>query len=160
MRLFVLVAAFILVLIVAEKARDPKSWQWFFALDERPVPQRIDNRLPPQPHATSDEVIVVAQNSSPAVNAEQAKSPAIGPQARAWSEGIKALWNPLASDRRTLLYRLLQCSQDQEIWPGTEQGAADEVIAELSQSWTEYQRLAKESVAELAAEEQFAGALF
>ncbi len=166
LRLFVLVAAFILVLIVAEKARDPKSWQWFFALDERPTPQKIDNRLPPRSDATEHDVIVMARDGGDAEasdhdasdNAdEKAKSPAAAPfdpLARAWGEGLKALWNPLDSDQRTILYRLLECAHDAEIWSGDETARAEALLAQLEESWSEYQQLAKESLADLDADEQ------
>ncbi|HUE70792.1 MAG TPA: hypothetical protein VMP01_07870 [Pirellulaceae bacterium] len=158
MRLFVLVAAFILVLIVAERARDPKSWQWFFALDERPAPEKIDNRLPPRSNAAgdSDEFIVVAQkNPSPAVKpGGPGQAPAFDPEARAWSEGLQSLWNPLDSSQRTLLYRLLQTSQAKEIWPEAERASAAALLAGLAQGWSEYQRQAKESLADLDGDEQ------
>ncbi|MEX2025970.1 MAG: hypothetical protein WEH44_01695, partial [Pirellulaceae bacterium] len=156
LRLFVLVAAFILVLIVAERARDPKSWQWFFALDERPPPTKIDNRLPPRSNAAGegDEFIVVAQNDSPPATKQGEPGPAFDPEARAWSEGLKALWNPLGSDQRTLLYRLLQSSQADEIWPEADRAAAAALLTELEQAWTEYQHQAKESLADLDGDDQ------
>ena len=155
LRLFVLVAAFILVLIVAEKARDPKSWQWFFALEERPVPKRIDNRLPPRADASSDDVLVVAQNSAPAVadGGVQAQAAAIDPQGRAWSEGVKALWDTLPSDRRTLLFRLLQQAEEQAV-SDDDDVAAGELLAELESAWSEYHRRAGESLAELDDQER------
>ena len=154
LRLFVLVAAFILVLIVAEKARDPKSWQWFFAQDERPAAKRIDNRLPPRADAAGDDVLVVAQNSTPSVANGDGKSPAAAfdPLARAWSEGIKTLWDALPSDRRTLLFRLLEQSQDQAIDYDT--AGAAELLVELESGWSEYHRAAGESLADLAEDQR------
>jgi hypothetical protein len=156
MRLFVLVAAFILVLIVAEKARDPKSWQWFVALDERPAPKKIDNRLPPRSDLARDEVLVVSQDAAQAATKENpaAANGAFDPLSRAWDEGLKALWNRLDSGQRTLLYRLLQASQAEEIWPESEGAAATTLLTELEQGWSEYQRQAKESLADLDGDEQ------
>jgi hypothetical protein len=155
LRLFVLVAAFILVLIVAEKARDPKSWQWFFAIQEPPPSQRIDNRVPPRADTSSDDVIVVARDSAPAAvgGGVQAQAAAFDPQARAWSEGVKALWDALPSDRRTLLFRLLEQAQDQATHDD-DGAAAGELLAELERVWSEYQSTAGESLAGLDDEER------
>jgi hypothetical protein len=174
LRLFALLAALMLVLFVAEKSRDPKSWQWFFALDADPPPQRIENRLPPRQSPTAGEpvgTVVIASadgasheahrtgdadetNPSPAGPAGQTAPPKFDPVAKAWSEGLKEVWNQLAIEERTLLYRLLESVQDQKLWPEKDRAAAEGLIAALDQQWTDYHVAAYQSVAQLEGEDQ------
>jgi hypothetical protein len=167
-RLFVLVAALMLVLFVADKARDPKSWRWFFALDAKPPPQRIENRVPPKPSPTSGEPMgtVVIASADQADRSEHGSAKAdergrldetatqVDPVAKAWSEGLKQLWIQLAIDQRTLLYRLLESVQEQKLWPEKERAAAESLVAALDQLWTDHQAAAFQSVAQLEREDQ------
>ncbi|HZL87166.1 MAG TPA: hypothetical protein VFB96_02210 [Pirellulaceae bacterium] len=171
LRLFALVAALMLVLFVAEKARDPRSWRWFFAFDAEPPPQRIENRVPPRLSPTAGEpvgTVVIARDpgqeepstaSGAETNVDKAGSnqvtrPAFDPVAKAWSQGLKELWNQLSSDQRTLLYRLLESVQDEKLWPESDRAAAAGLVAALDQKWTEYHVAAYQSVAELKGQEQ------
>ena len=169
LRLFALVAALMLVLFVAEKARDPRSWRWFFALDADPPPQRIENRLPPRASRTAGEppgTVVIASadarnsgeadDTRPSVAVEPGASnvPPLDPVAKAWSEGLKEVWNQLAMDQRTLLYRLLESVQEQKLWPEQDRAAAEGLIAALDLKWTDYHVAAYQSVAQLEGEDQ------
>lgn len=58
LRIFTLVAMLILVLAVAERAANPKSWNWLFDLDKREAPaaeREIVNRLTPKPLLTESD---------------------------------------------------------------------------------------------------------
>ncbi len=159
LRLFVMVAAFILVLFVAEKARDPRSWQWFFALESAPAAKKIDNRLPPGIPATAGDsegaVVVASEDSPPAVAADELpRAPAFDPVGKAWSQGLKTIWISLPSDQRTILYRLLECAADEKLWPAAERADAETTLAALAQLWTGYHQEASQSVGELEGEER------
>src|SRR5688572_26478917 len=69
LRLFVIVAALMLVLFVAEKARDPDNWRWFFAMNGPPEAERIDNRAPHRPARTAgqslDTLVIAADDDEP-----------------------------------------------------------------------------------------------
>ena len=173
MRLFALLAALILVLLVAERARDPRSWQWFFALDQGSAPEKIDNRLRPGARSTAgqsiDTVVIAASDSTRdeasdpddrpagASNAESAaafdrqQAEAV---ARAWSHGLDALWDALSTQERTLLFRMLQFAQDEQLWPLEERATADALVVRLRERWTVYHAGALESLGDLDEEEQ------
>lgn len=163
LRLFVLLAALMLVLYVAERARDPKSWQWFFLLDQQPPPEQIDNRLPPKMGRTDGEpvgtVVIAGEDrpddaAAPAAHKPAVAAPRFDPLAKAWTEGLGELWSQLSSDERTLLYRMLEDVQDKKILPDAQREAAASLVAALDQRWTEYHVAAYQSVAQLEGEDQ------
>ena len=160
LRLFALVAALMLVLFVAEKARDPKYWRWFFAHENAPPPQRIENRLPPQVGRTTGQpagtVVIAAEADakSDAADRPAADAPTFDPAANAWSAGLKEVWNQLDPSQRTLLYRLLESVQDEKPWPDTDRAAAESLIDAIDKSWTDYHVAAFQSLADLPQDEQ------
>lgn len=153
LRLFVIVAALMLVLFVAEKARDPDNWRWFFAMNSPPATERIDNRAPLRRGRTAgqslDTLVISAgdDDESAAIAAKTHQEPSAAD--RAWTAALKQLWTELTSDERTLLYRLLESAADRKLWPRDERHAAENLLARIEQSYGDYESAARQSLKDL-----------
>ena len=164
LRLFAIVAALMLVLFVAEKARDPDNWRWFFAMNGPPEAERIDNRAPHRPARTAgqslDTLVIAADDDEPSEPAGDQKAAtgddknAESGATRAWTAALNQIWSELTSDERTLLYRLLESAADRRLWPGDERDAADKLLARIEQSFGDYESAARRSLKELVETER------
>src|SRR5262245_41416237 len=52
-KMFIYLALLMLVLAAAERARDPKTWQWLADMDKWERAEKIANRLTPSPPRTA-----------------------------------------------------------------------------------------------------------
>jgi hypothetical protein len=148
LRLFALVAAFMLVLAVAERARDPKSWQWLWQLDKTQQPEPLNNRLPdraerPLPPGT---FVMAAER--------QSTTPEIDPVDRSWREGWKDIYDRLEPAQRELLFELLHAAANRQALPPGKSAAAAELLAQMTRLWEDYQGAAFQAVAQLKGDDQ------
>lgn len=162
-RIFVLIAALMLVATVAERARDPKTWKWLQDLDSRgakvapPVSPRLTPVTPRTEGDSLDTFIAEADDASPPSKAESTKPKTAAetdPTARAWLQAWKEVYNQLEPEQRQRLYETLYAGLQGQPLPGTEKTAATELALKLDTQWKEYQSAAFQSIVDLTKDEQ------
>ena len=161
-KLFVMIALLMLVLAVAERARDPKTWQWLADLDKWERQESINNRLPPKAPRTSDddlasfvtgddEAAEVAAEATP----EQAAEPgSLDPIERAWNEGWKEVIERLDDRDRTLLSEILYAAERRQPLPADRHDAAAAAVQTANRLWEDYQAAAFQSIVTLSPADQ------
>jgi hypothetical protein len=182
-RLFGLLALLLLVLAVAERARDPKAWKWFFDLNKMSLQQDepFDPRLPAKPLRTPDELDTFIINSdesaapderiqnapepgelpleAPAAAASDAEinprqSEVFDPVARTWHQGWKDVVKRLTDNERTTLYELLYLAETRQPVPVERHELAVQTLANMGKLWEDYQAAAFQSLTTLPAGDQ------
>ncbi len=175
-RIFALLAALLVVATIAERSRDPASWNWLFNLSsdtEREKP--ITNRLPlnaGRPLGEDGEVIVVgpdrrlplvkkpveavppAGDQEPSEIEKSTKPEEFDPVARSWNESWKEVWRQLGSEEKSLLYRMLEACHDDKQLPSAEAAAAANLIKTIDKYWSVYHSAAFQEVAKLQGTDQ------
>ena len=164
LRLFGAVALLILILALAERARDPASWNWFFSLEKTPqkTEERINNRLArkegPAESNPEGTITVSKEEPQPAILPGKDESPKlvseIDPVQQTWSKSWKAIWRDIGTDDRTFLYRLLESAQDAAPFGEPDAVSAENTIDSIDRLWTTYQTAAFQEIGSLAGNEQ------
>jgi hypothetical protein len=178
LKLFALVAGLILVLAVAERAGDPKAWEWMWRLDERSAEREapFNNRLQPKPLLTAndpDGTFIAAGETlgedNPATDqadplppdalgsdesAEPPDQAAFDPVARAWEQGWRDVFDRLEPAERSLLFECLHAGLHHQALPAERMAAAAELLHQAQTLWEDYQAVAFQSVAELRGDDQ------
>jgi len=155
LRVFLMVAAVIAVLAVAERTREPQSWKWLWDLDKSDpdkAAQRepIQNRLPDKPATGQGEVLVTADAPLAGVDGQGT----IDPAARAWQEGWRDVYGRLSSADRDLLFEMLHAVQRHQALPAEKAGTAADLLALATTLWEDYQAAAFQAVAQLKGDDQ------
>src|SRR5687768_7756284 len=160
MRLFAMVAALMVVVAFADRARDPKNWQWLWKTSpqQEQAEPRFTNRLQPKPLRTANDPVgtfIAASDGEDSPESETAKpGVVIDPVQRAWDQGWKDVFDRLDADRRMLLFEMLHAGATRAaIAPDRQQAAAD-LMPMVTRLWEDYQSVAFQSVAELTGEDQ------
>jgi hypothetical protein len=168
-RLFGAVAAVILVLALAERARDPASWNWLFGLKSKSVEveKPIDNRMARTETPPSDpEMVFLGQENEQVLPRQGAgddntgKSPSQPSGEKAglvhdsWKAAWTNVWADLGSDERTLLFRLVEAAQDNAQFVSESSGRAEAALETIDGLWTSYQSAAFQEFSALPRDEQ------
>jgi hypothetical protein len=166
LRLFGAVAVLILILALAERARDPASWNWLFGLksktEQREKP--IDNRMARTETASQEpEIVFLSQENGekflpkeqPSESATQVPSPV----QESWTKSWKAIWRDLGSDERTLVFRLVEAGNSGRPFHGPTAdpdaaSRAERVLESINGQWTAYQSAAFQEVGTLTGDDQ------
>lgn len=172
LRIFVLLASLFVVLAVAERAADPKTWRWLTEMDAKSQPQaRIQNRLIQRTQRTAQDEpgTFVARadtgedgdsefQSLEPVEADPTKTdPAdvqLDPVARAWNQGWRDLLRTLDRDQRELIFRWLLAGQKGEPAPESIREDSAELLKAIDQRWNDYHVAAFQSVQNMSDEDR------
>lgn len=163
-----MVACLVLVLTVAERARDPKSWTWFETLSKpvQPDSTGVDTLLRrAEPSQADLAVHVYAQESSPEpvkpttpsetkpsgddASPAAADDSATFPSAKAWNLGWKEVYQSLDFDQQTLLYDLVGSGFGRATLSAEDQKAARDLLALMTARWEAYSVKAFQSLASI-----------
>lgn len=150
LRVFLMVAAVMFVLAVAERARDPKSWKWMWKLDQAAQREPINNRLPDKPGSGQSGALVTAD--PPLASVDGAAQ--LDPTARAWQEGWRDVFARLSAANRDLLFEILHASGQHQKLAADKTAAAADLLASATTLWEDYQAAAFQAVAELKGDDQ------
>jgi hypothetical protein len=156
LRLFTAVAGVIVVLAMAERARDPASWNWLFGLKGKTeeAEKPIDNHVA-RKEATSHEPETVFRNhDDKKVLPEKGKGEESVPAQHSWKAAWQSVWRDLGSDERTLLFRLVETAADNTHFSTESATRAENAIAAVDGLWGTYQASAFQEIAAMKAEEQ------
>jgi hypothetical protein len=158
-KLFILVALLMLVLAVAERSRDPKTWQWLADMDKWERREEVNTRLPHKSQRTSsdDPASFVTTNPAASNDAPSESNPlASGPDPieRAWNEGWKEVIERLEDRDRTLLSEVLYAAQRRQPLPPGRHDAAAAAIQTANRLWEDYQAAAFQSIVTLSPADQ------
>jgi hypothetical protein len=150
-----------LVLMAAERARDPKTWQWLAEMDKWDQPsEAINNRLPPQPLRTAgqdpDTFVTTDQAGAdqPAEEAASGEPDGIDPVQRAWRQGWKEVFERLGDSERMLLCEMLYRAGQRQPLAADKQPAAQSAIESAGRLWEDYQAAAFQSLGTLSPADQ------
>lgn len=168
MRLFGIVALLILILSLAEHARDPESWNWFFGIGQKARPaQRIDNRVARKEgpaESGPSSAIMIRQDEPPErlQPAQEAKRDARGDEddpvadmvQMTWSKSWRAIWRDIRHDDRTLLFRVLESTKDAAPLGKQHEVQSEEAIDAVDRLWNSYQSDAFQEIGNLTGNEQ------
>jgi hypothetical protein len=158
MRVFGMVAALMVVLALADKARDPKTWNWLWQMDQsaEQAEPKFTNRLQPKELRTARDPAgtFVAAGEKDASAEEDRPTLTIDPVQRAWDQGWKDVYDRLDADRRALLFQMLHSGTSHAALDPERQTAAGELLAAVTTLWEDYQVVAFQSVAKLTGDDQ------
>ena len=168
MKIFLLLALLLLVLMAAERARDPKTWQWLAAMDKwEDRSETVNNRLPPRPLRTAgDEADTFVTSDAAAAQPPEettAEAPAdpggadpggIDPVERAWEQGWKEVLQRLEDSQRMLLCEMLYRAERRQPLASEKHDAAAAAIEAAGRLWEDYQAAAFQSLVTLSPEDQ------
>lgn len=163
LKLFGAVAMLILVLALAERARDPASWNWLFGLksktEQREKP--IDNRMARTETASQEpETVFLSQESGEKfLPKEQPAATEPNPVQESWTKSWKAIWRDLGSDERTLVFRLVEAGKSGSPFHGPTAdpdaaSRAERILESINGQWTAYQSAAFQEVGTLTGDDQ------
>jgi hypothetical protein len=156
LRLFVMVAALMVIVAFAERARDPKTWNWLWQLDKSAkVEPKFTNRLQQRPLRTAFDpagTFVSEADEAPADEAKQNLT--IDPVQRAWDQGWKDVYDRLDADRRSLLFQMIYSGTSHAALAPESQAAAGELLEAVTKLWEDYQVVAFQSVSQLTGDDQ------
>ena len=155
LRLFVAVAAVILVLALAERARDPASWNWLFGLKNKTgkVEKPINNRIA-RTEATSTEPETVFPHQGKEKPSEKPATAESSPAQESWMGAWKSVWRDLGHDERTLLFRLVEAAEDGKPLGAENSSRAENAIEAVNDLWTNYQSAAYQEYSALPGDEK------
>ncbi len=155
LRLFGIVAALILVLALAEKLRDPASWNWLLGRkgNTEQVEKPIDNRLARAEAGPSEpETVFLNKGNEKVLPGKPAEERA--PARQSWKAAWRSVWRDLGSDERSLVFRLVETAQDDKQFSSENSSRAQKAIATIDGLWTAHQSAAFQEVTELPVSEQ------
>lgn len=154
LRLFAMVALLMLVLAVAERARDPKSWAWFEVLSRQETPDSsgVDTLLRKaeaseqdrQINFTGEDSQAQQEPSNPVEATETSPEKQI---AKAWELGWREVYQNLDTDQKTLLFDLLGSGFGRATLSGDDIPVAEKLLATLTERWEAYSVKAFQSLA-------------
>ncbi len=160
-KIFVLLALLMLVLAVAERARDPQTWKWLAELEKGgPRAEKINNRLQPPPLRTAADDSGSFVSSNPAASAAGESKPSdqaadgIDPVHRAWRQGWKEVLQRLDDSQRTLLCEMLYVAAQHQPLPPDKLDAAATAVETANHLWEDYQAAAFQSLVTLSPDDQ------
>jgi hypothetical protein len=150
LKLFVLVAAAMLVLVAIDWARKPNSWQWLWQLDKLAErDEEVNDRLPDPPPGEAGETLV-SMDPPASLPAEAA----LDPVARAWQQGWKDVYDRLEAPERELLFQIVYVAANRQALPPAKSESAAELLARATALWEDYQAAAFQSIAQLTGDDQ------
>ncbi|MGI8980528.1 MAG: hypothetical protein ACR2FY_14970 [Pirellulaceae bacterium] len=155
LRLFGIVAALILVLALAERMRDPASWNWLFGLKSpaEKVEKPIDNRLARTEAGSAEpETVFVHPKNEKVLPGRTSEEK--GPAQQSWKAAWRSVWRDLGSDERSLFFRLVETAQDDKQFSTESSDRAQKALETIDGLWTAHQSAAFQEVTELAVSEQ------
>ncbi|MGV3608640.1 MAG: hypothetical protein ACO1RA_19715 [Planctomycetaceae bacterium] len=154
LRLFAMVALLMLVLAVAERARDPKSWAWFEMLSRQETPDSsgVDTLLRKTEATEQDKQINFTSEDSSTQPAppESDVATEYSPEkqiSKAWELGWREVYQSLDADQKTLLFDLLGSGFGRAALSGDDIPAAEKLIVTLTERWEAYSVKAFQSLA-------------
>ncbi len=155
-KVFALVAAAILILAIAERSRDPKSWEWFWRTPQHS--EQLKHRLQPKTNrATQDPPGTIVQTSNQAPEEPTEEKPEAAPPTPdelAWRQGWKEIYPLLDPTERTLLFEILAQGRGVHQLDAAALDQAGKLILELDENWNAYGESAFQSLTELKADER------
>ncbi|MBC7852526.1 MAG: hypothetical protein IAF94_03735 [Pirellulaceae bacterium] len=155
LRLFGIVAALILVLAVAEKLRDPASWNWLLGRQNKTeqMEKPINNRLARAEAGPSEpETVFLNQGTEKVLSEKPAEEK--GPTEQSWKSAWRSVWRDLGSDERSLLFRLVEAAQDDKQFSAESSSRAQKSLETIDGLWTAHQSAAFQEITELPVSEQ------
>jgi len=162
LRLFAAVAMLILVLALAERARDPASWNWLFGLKSKSgeVEKPINDRVA-RTEAKSEEPETVFINPEKAKVLPKEVAPEATGGRESWLAAWRAVWRDLGADERTLLFRLMESAEDGKPFETGSAARAQQAIQGIDERWASHQSAAYQEVSALKDDEakKWTGAL-
>jgi hypothetical protein len=155
-RLFIAVAAVILVLAIVERAFDPQARNWFRALDQPNSNESLDNRVLNPGHRTALDPpgTIVATADSKSVAEATKPGVTIDPVQRAWQQGWKDVVSRFPAADQSLLFELLHRTLHLESLASAKTASAEALIGRINQLWADYQKTAFDSLADLKSDDQ------
>jgi hypothetical protein len=159
-KIFMYLALLMLVLAAAERARDPKSWQWLADMDKWQEPEKITNRLTPPPPRTpiDDPHSFVTSDAPPAESLPEktpaAEAPVLDPVERAWQQGWKEVLERLEDSDRSLLFEVLYDAERHQALDPKKHDTAAAAVETAHRLWEDYAAAAFQSLVTLSPEDQ------
>jgi hypothetical protein len=157
LRLFVYVAAVMLLLGLIDRAGDPDVWRWLrnrnaVLSHEEP----FDNRLTGHGLRTAADPVgtFVAVPDSKSDAQATATAPQLDPVERAWQQGWKDIMSCLAADEQSLLFEMLHAALAHRPLAAEQSDKAAESLQNTQKLWEDYQAAAFQSVANLKGDDQ------
>ena len=150
------VGLLILVLTLAERARDPESWNWLFGLKDKSgqVEKPIDNRLARKEAAPEEPETVFVQTGNKKVLPEKPPAAETVPAQESWKAAWRSVWRDLGHDERTLVFRLTEAAADNKPFATENASRAENAIAAIDGLFSTYQASAFQEIAAMKGEEQ------
>jgi hypothetical protein len=156
LRLFIYVAAIILVLAAIERARDPLTWQWLWRLDRSQNEEPLNTRLADQglrtAHDPTGTFVATSDPKSDSVVSSAAAQ--LDPVHRAWSQGWQDVLSRLPADEQSLLFETLHVATAHQALSPDKNDTASDLLRRIQRLWNDYQAAAFQSVAELKGDDQ------
>ncbi len=172
MRIFALLACLFVVLALAERAADPRTWHWLTKMDEQSQPQpTVQNRLPVQVARTEHDPVgtfVTSNNSGEDDASSDDDTNGVGssatqpnpadarldPVERAWNQGWRDLLRTLEPPQRELVFRWLIAGQTGNAVPEEIREPSSELVELLDTRWNDYHAAAFQSVQNLSMDDR------
>jgi hypothetical protein len=162
LKLFVFIAGLMLVLAVIERARDEKTWQWLWKLDQMSAENEpaFNNRIEAERLRTADDpagtfVASADANESEANETDTAANDAtLDPVRRAWEQGWKDVFERLEPDQRMLLFDMLHAGLTRAALDPEKAEPATDLLESIARLWADYQTAAFQSVVKLEGDDQ------
>lgn len=155
LKVFAVVAAVILVLAIAERARHPNAW-WFRHVPE--VDPIVNNRVEPKPSPTANDppgtIVQTSQNTPAETGEEKPEKSEPTPAELAWRQGWKEIYPILDATERTLLYEIMAQGRGKHQLGPAALEQAGMLVTKLDENWNAYGEAAFQSLAELNDDEQ------
>lgn len=150
------VGLLILVLTLAERARDPESWNWLFGLQDKhgQVEKPIDNRLARKEAPSQEPETVFVQTGNKKVLPEKPPAAETVPAQESWKAAWRSVWRDLGHDERTLVFRLTEAAADSKPFATENASRAENAIAAIDGLFSTYQASAFQEIAAMKGEEQ------
>ena len=162
-----------LILALAERARDPASWNWMFGLKskteqrEKPIDNRIARR---EATAEEPEIVFLGQENGEKIlpkkrpvkataAVQEAAAQESSPVQESWTKSWKTIWRDLGSDERTLVFRLVEAGKDGSPFQAgvanpEATSRAKTTLESINARWTAYQAAAFQEVGTLTGDDR------
>src|SRR4051794_11489811 len=108
LKLFLFVAAIMVVLAAVERLRDKQTWQWLAKIDRHDPRDTFTSRLDASGRTVNDPAGTFVSAAKTISN--ESPAAAIDPVDRAWDQGWKDVHTRLASDDRSLLFETVHAA--------------------------------------------------
>lgn len=173
-RLFGLMLAVLVVIRMAEAARDPKSWNFLFSKGPTETVEKVeaepDSKIPFKPSATHYDppgtfvaahikpagAHFTAQNLDQPIDASAVKKDDHAAVDSAWREAWRDIFPRLANEDRALFYRSLKAARDGAVLDEKYRAPLAALLETLDRTWTGYQAEATGSLNDLSDQEKVA----